>query len=144
MHLFTSYLLNLFTAGTSGKQSVTTPRHVSLIRTGPSEPWGLQLLGHMSPGIDPGSRAIFICGIVPGSVAASSNTVNVGDQILEVNGHSFALASREIASNAFKTCSTEAQLIGKKYFPQHIHNSENKQENLSQDIQKFMLRSFVA
>ena len=55
-----------------------------LVRTNPSESLGLSLSGN----VNLNKTSVFVCGIYANSIAHRHGLIRVGDQILEINGHS--------------------------------------------------------
>jgi C-terminal processing protease CtpA/Prc len=55
-----------------------------LMRTNPSESLGLSLSGN----VNLNKTSVFVCGIYANSIAHRHGLIRVGDQILEINGHS--------------------------------------------------------
>lgn len=64
---------------------------------------GLSLVGNR----DLGTMSVFVVGIWPGSVAASSGLIRVGDELLEVNGHVLFSRSHLNASAIIKSISCD-------------------------------------
>ncbi|CAF0749667.1 unnamed protein product, partial [Didymodactylos carnosus] len=55
---------------------------IDIYRQTQSEPLGLSLIGHR----DPQQLAVFVCDIQPNSLLDRDNRIQIGDQLLEVNG----------------------------------------------------------
>ena len=89
-------------------QKATMVRQVLLQRPGGNGPFGFSICGPVD--MEDESTGIFIASVTPGSVAALSGLVRVGDHVLRVNQHDVRLASMTDAITLLKNTGESVKL----------------------------------
>ncbi|TGZ59374.1 hypothetical protein CRM22_009123 [Opisthorchis felineus] len=108
------YLLNKYSELQGNILAVEIPLSNVIVEIGHSKLplLGLQLAGHK----DLNQMSVFVCGLRPGSIAERDGRIEVGDQLLEVNGHTLYGLSHLNAAPIIRSIYVEAIRGSNKIF----------------------------
>ncbi|GAA50358.1 multiple PDZ domain protein [Clonorchis sinensis] len=108
------YLLNKYSELQGSILAVEIPLSNVIVEIGHAKLplLGLQLAGHK----DLNQMSVFVCGLRPGSIAERDGRIEVGDQLLEVNGHTLYGLSHLNAAPIIRSIYVEAIRGSNKIF----------------------------